>query len=174
MKDNRDYTQLGQAEDPGWSSLFSVIGPFILLSSLARWHVAFRSCSICYGPAELETKVQLPLNSYQDLSLLPVLSWKCNACPASRFWFICNRNHLALLKENAIHPHWETAENIIYLDASWILITKLLCSIHAWICTKRESENWKVFCSVELFAHAHSRRCSRHSASLKMGSFSQF
>lgn len=174
MKDNRDYTQLGQAEDPGWSSLFSVIGPFILLSSLARWHVAFRSCSICYGPAELETKVQLPLNSYQDLSLLPVLSWKCNACPASRFWFICNRNHLALLKENAIHPHWETAENIIYLDASWILITKLLCSIHAWICTKRESENWKVFCSVELFAHTHSRRCSRHSASLKMGSFSQF
>ena len=72
-------------------------GPFILSPSLTQWHAEFGGCYICYLPAELEARAQLSLNSYQDPSLLPVLSWKCNACPASRFWFICNKNHLASL-----------------------------------------------------------------------------
>lgn len=120
---------------------------FILSPSLARWHVEFGGCYICYLPAELETRVQLSLNSYQDPSLLPVLSWKCNACPASRFWFICNKNHLASSpKENAIHPHWETVENTVYPDANWILIRKqLLCSIHVQNCTERGVWKWEDF-----------------------------
>lgn len=48
-------------------------------------------------------------------------------------------------------------ENIVNLDANWILIRKrLLCRIHVQSCSERGGfGNGKIFCDVELFGWLH-------------------